>query len=62
MEVDVVKRMDLYRQAEESIIADAAWLPLWFAGERHLLIKPYVKGYVITPMIVPKMRHVYIED
>ena len=62
VEVDVVKRMDLYRQAEESIVADAAWLPLWFAGERHLLIKPYVKGYVITPMIVPKMRHVYIED
>tara|TARA_B100000949_G_scaffold2750_2_gene2476 strand:- start:4069 stop:5745 length:1677 start_codon:yes stop_codon:yes gene_type:complete len=62
VEVDVVKRMDLYRQAEESIVADAPWLPLWFAGERHLLIKPYVKGYVVTPMIVPKMRHVYIED
>ena len=62
VEVDVVKRMDLYRQAEELIVADAPWLPLWFAGERHLLIKPYVKGYVVTPMIVPKMRHVYIED
>ena len=62
VEVDVVKRMDLYRQAEELIVADAPWLPLWFAGERHLLIKPHVKGYVVTPMIVPKMRHVYIED
>ena len=62
VEVDVVKRMELYGQAEESIVADAPWLPLWFAGERHLLIKPYVKGYVVTPMIVPKMRHVYIQD
>ena len=62
VEVDVVRRMNLYREAEELIVNDAPWLPLWFAGERHVLIKPYVKGYTITPMIVPKMRHVYIED
>ena len=62
VEVDVVRRMNLYREAEELIVNDAPWLPLWFGGERHVLIKPYVKGYTITPMIVPKMRHVYIED
>ena len=62
IEVDVVERMSLYKKSEELIVEDAPWLPLWFAGERHLLIKPYVKGYVITPMIVPRMRHVYIEN
>lgn len=62
VETDVVKRMNLYKKAEEMIVNDAPWLPLWFAGERHVLIKPYVKGYEITPMIVPKMRHVYIEE
>ena len=62
VEVDVVRRMSLYREAEELIVNDAPWLPLWFAGERHVLIKPYVKDYIITPMIVPKMRHVYIDD
>ena len=62
IEVDVAERMSLYKKSEELIVEDAPWLPLWFAGERHLLIKPYVKGYVITPMIVPRMRHVYIEN
>jgi len=62
IEVDVPERMSLYKKSEELIVEDAPWLPLWFAGERHLLIKPYVKGYVITPMIVPRMRHVYIEN
>jgi len=62
VETDVVKRMNLYKKAEEMIVNDAPWVPLWFAGERHVLIKPYVKGYEITPMIVPKMRHVYIEE
>ena len=62
IETDVVRRMNLYKKAENMIVSDAPWLPLWFAGERHVLIKPYVKGYEITPMIVPKMRHVYIEE
>jgi len=35
---------------------------LWFAGERHVLIKPYVKGYELTPMTISKMRYVYIQD
>ena len=58
---DQIKRFELYNKVENMIIEDAAWLPLWFAGERHILLKSYVKGYEITPMIVPKMRHVYIE-
>ena len=61
VETDQVKRFELYNKVENMIVEDAAWLPLWFAGERHILLKPYVKGYEITPMIVPKMRHVYIE-
>ena len=62
VETDSVRRIDLYQNAEEIIINDAAWVPLWFAGERHVLIKPYVKGYELTPMTMSKMRYVYIED
>ena len=61
VETDQAKRFALYNTVENMIVEDAAWLPLWFAGERHILLKSYVKGYEITPMIVPKMRHVYIE-
>jgi len=62
IETDLVKRIDLYQEAEEIIVNDAAWVPLWFAGERHVLIKPYVKGYELTPMTISKMRYVYIQD
>ena len=62
MEIDTGKRIKLYHEAERMIVEDAAWVPLWYTGERHLLLKPYIKGYALTPMTIPKLRHVYIED
>ena len=61
VELDPGIRIRLYNEAERLIVNDAAWVPLWYTGDRHLLIKPYVKGYALTPMTVPKLRHVYIE-
>ncbi|MCH8205906.1 MAG: peptide ABC transporter substrate-binding protein, partial [Chloroflexi bacterium] len=61
IESDVARRVALYRQAEEMIVADAAWVPLWYQGERHVLIKSHVQNYRITPMIIPKLREVYFE-
>ena len=55
------ERVELYRQAEQTILDDAPWVPLWFSGERLVLVKPYVKGYHLTPMVIPKLRHVSIE-
>ena len=55
------ERVELYRQVEQTILDDAPWVPLWFSGERLVLVKPYVKGYHLTPMIIPKLRHVSIE-
>ena len=62
VEIDTGKRIKLYHEAERMIVEDAAWVPLWYTGERHLLLKPYIKGYALTPMTIPKLRHVYIED
>ncbi len=53
-------RIAEYRRAEEIIVEDGAWVPLWYTGERHLLLKPHVHGYRVTPMIVPKLREVRI--
>ena len=61
VEQDVLKRVELYRRAEVMIVNDAAWVPLWYQGERHVLVKPHVEGYRLTPMIVPKLKEVYIE-
>ncbi len=60
-EPDVLRRIELYHEAEQLIIDDAAWVPMWFTGDRYALVKPYVKGYVMTPMIVPKLKRIVIE-
>ena len=62
VEQDVSKRSQLYNEVEEMILDDGVWVPLWFAGENYLLIKPYVSGYVPTPMTVPKLKNVRIGE
>lgn len=59
-EPDATKRMDLYHQAEQQIINDAAWLPLVYDKD-EVLIKPYVKGYDLVGMIIPILRYVSIQ-
>ena len=61
-EADPQLRVDLYQQAEQAIISDAAWLPLWFDTESKGLIKPHVENYNYTPIIVPKLGDVYLSN
>ncbi len=42
-------------------MTDAPWAPLWHPGDGYLLIKPEVKGYPLSPLVVPKYRFVYLE-
>ena len=55
-------RFELYHRAEEMIIKDAPWIPLWYSGEQYLLIKPNVRDYFLTPLVVPKLRFVYLTE
>ncbi len=57
---DPLERIEEYRKAEVMIVEDGAWVPLWFTGERHVLLKPHVEGYRVTPMIVPKLKEIRI--
>ena len=59
-EVDQTTRYDLYHQAEQQILDDAPWVPLWYSGERYVLVKPNVKDYFQTPLIIPRLRFVYL--
>ncbi|HEV8574452.1 MAG TPA: peptide ABC transporter substrate-binding protein, partial [Dehalococcoidia bacterium] len=58
-EKDATARLDLYQQAEEIIVEDAAWIPLSHS-KASVLIKPYVQGYVIPPFVIPNLRYVSI--
>jgi oligopeptide transport system substrate-binding protein len=60
-EQDVAARMALYQQAEQIILDDAAWIPLYY-GRDHVVVKPYVKGYLLPPMVIPKLRYVTLEQ
>ena len=49
VEADAAESLELYRQAEQILVDDAAILPLWF-GEDYVLVKPYVHGYELNPL------------
>ncbi|MGH3578974.1 MAG: ABC transporter substrate-binding protein, partial [Mycobacterium sp.] len=59
-EQDQTKRFQQYQQAEQMILDDAAWVPLYYEQD-NLLVKPYVKGYDIPGMIIPIYRYVSIQ-
>ena len=54
------KRFKLYQEAEQLIVDDAAWIPLYH-GQQYLLVKPKVKGFIPPPMTIPTYRFVSIE-
>lgn len=56
---DPDERTVLYQQAEQMVLEDAAWVPLFF-GVENWLVKPYVQGYEIPPMKKPKFQYVSI--
>jgi ABC-type oligopeptide transport system substrate-binding subunit len=60
VERDVTKRIAMYQQAEQMIVDDAAALFTvhWLSYE---LVKPYVKGYVLTPIDIPIERYMWLE-
>ena len=59
LEQDPDRREELYRQAEQLIINDAPWVPLYYSTE-YWLVKPRVKGFTGVPMIIPQFQYVSI--
>lgn len=59
-EQDVVRRTELYQQAEQIIVDDVAWLPLWWDTEGMALVKPWVRDYKFMPMVVATFKDVWI--
>lgn len=60
LERDVNKRIAMYQQAEQIIVDDAAAL-FTIHSLSYQLVKPYVKGYVFTPIDIPIERYMWLE-
>jgi oligopeptide transport system substrate-binding protein len=59
-ELDPEKRSALYRQANQILIRDMPWIPLFF-GANHVVVKPYVKNYEPEPIVIPRLRLLQIQ-
>jgi len=62
VELDESARFELYHQAEEIIVDDAPWVPLWHSNGGSVLIKPNVNDYFLFPLVIPKYRYVYFTE
>jgi len=60
IERDVTKRIAMYQQAEQIIVDDAAVL-FTTHSLSYELVKPYVKGYVLTPIDIPIERYMWLD-
>jgi oligopeptide transport system substrate-binding protein len=60
-EMDSAKSLQLYQQAEQLLVNDAAMLPLWF-GKNYILVKPYVQGYSLNKMGVVWLNQVSVQS
>lgn len=60
LEEEQAQRFQTYYKVEQMLIEDVAWITLWY-GKDYWLTKPYVKGMIYPPTIIPKLRYVSIE-
>jgi oligopeptide transport system substrate-binding protein len=61
-EQDLQRRVELYQEAEQIIVEEAAWLPLWFDTARKALLKQRVQNYNFSQIAIPKFKDVWVTD
>ncbi len=60
LEQDTARGLEMYQQAEQMLVDDAAVMPLWF-NRNYILVKPYVIGYVLNAMGNVMLNEVSLE-
>jgi len=58
--IDQGERMKLYEQADSILVGESPVIPLYYA-RRHLLVKPWVRKYPISPTTRRFWKDVIIE-
>jgi oligopeptide transport system substrate-binding protein len=61
IERDAAKRIGYYNEAEQLVVSDAAWLPLWWGVDSIALVKPWIKGYRFSSLGIAKYKDVWID-
>ncbi len=62
VETDVTQRIDLYQQAEQIIVDDAPAIFLTHSLS-YVLVKPYIKGYTLSPVSTfPWIRYLWMDE
>ncbi len=59
VEQDPGSRLRMYQDAEKMIVQDAAVLPMFF-GRSYVLVKPWVSGYIESPLGMPQFNKVVV--
>jgi oligopeptide transport system substrate-binding protein len=59
VEPDENLRYDLYRKIEQSLVEQAATLPMWH-NTNYNLVKPYVKGFSVNAVGIPLLSQVTV--
>ena len=52
-------RLQLYQQAEETIVEEAAWLPLYFS-QAHVVVSEAVQNWFEPPIVIPRLRYIEV--
>ena len=60
VELDPARRANLYQQAERIVLNDWVAVPLQHSNT-YLLVRPYVKGFEVTPIRAPQLQNISIE-
>jgi len=60
-QTDQQQRIQLYQQAEQIILDDVPWFPLFF-DRYHLLVKPYVQNYLVPSAVVERLRYITLSQ
>ena len=60
-EQDPVRRIQLYQQAEQIIVNEAAWVPMWWGTSGKILVKSNVNDFRIPPLGGYFLRDVWLD-
>ena len=61
-EPDPARRIQLYQEAEQIIVDEAAWVPMWWGSNGRILVKPHVNGFRISPLGGYFFKDVWLEQ
>ena len=61
IEDDPTTRLQLYQDAEQILLDDLPWIPLYF-GKDHFVVKPRVQGFDPLPIVIPMLRYLSIVE